>query len=249
MAIKGGKLSLEQRRKISEAAKRNWKNPKIYANTVKSIRNKWKNDPVWKEKMRAVSVRTATKQWKDKRFRKLVSAARKRYWADPKNRENIQKKFKAIWANPKTREANRERLKKLWQDPIYRKKMTALFSSKEFRARVSASLKANANGPHRESTVEGAVVNWARKNKILAFKLDANHYAGAPDRMFLIPNGKIIFIEFKKPDGTAKPSKLQLYIHKQIKKAGYEICVCCDEQKAISLLETAQRIAKNRRRK
>ena len=59
-------------------------------------------------------------------------------------------------------------------------------------------------GRKLEKVVGRKVDAWAKEHKVLSFVLD---YAGWPDRVYLLPNGAHVYIEFKRP-GKA-PRKLQ----------------------------------------
>lgn len=54
-----------------------------------------------------------------------------------------------------------------------------------------------------------------------SIKLLAVHISGIPDRLCLVPMGKIFFAEIK----TTKknPSKIQLVIHKRLRKMGFYV--------------------------
>jgi hypothetical protein len=58
----------------------------------------------------------------------------------------------------------------------------------------------------RESTIEKAVCDHARKNGCMVMKLAGPNQKGQPDRMFL-KNGRVLFLEFKAPG--KKPTALQ----------------------------------------
>ena len=58
-----------------------------------------------------------------------------------------------------------------------------------------------------EKDIEKAVVTWAKANGFLALKFTPKGDKGWPDRIFISPTGKHIWIEFKAPGKT--PTKLQ----------------------------------------
>ena len=58
-----------------------------------------------------------------------------------------------------------------------------------------------------ERTVEQRVTDWAFTQSILVLKFTPQGQRGWPDRMFVLPNGTICFIEFKREN--KKPRKLQ----------------------------------------
>lgn len=55
----------------------------------------------------------------------------------------------------------------------------------------------------------------------LCIKLLSTHLSGLPDRMCLMPRGRIIFVEVKTT--KQKPRKIQLLIHKKLRKLGFVV--------------------------
>lgn len=47
--------------------------------------------------------------------------------------------------------------------------------------------------------------------------------SGLPDRMVLLPGGRLIFVELKSPTGTVKPH--QTVIHNRLRRLGFEVHV------------------------
>lgn len=62
-------------------------------------------------------------------------------------------------------------------------------------------------------------------------KINTRSETGYPDRMFLIPGGRPLFIEFKR-EGE-EPSKKQLYIHEGLRALGYDVEVHDDVDAAL----------------
>ena len=54
-------------------------------------------------------------------------------------------------------------------------------------------------------------------------KLSAVYVAGLPDRMILLPDGIIFFVEVKSTG--KKPTKIQQHIHEKIRRLGFEVYV------------------------
>jgi hypothetical protein len=73
-----------------------------------------------------------------------------------------------------------------------------------------------------EACIERKVAVWAKqKLGVVSVKLTTPGETGYPDRLFLIPGGKPLLIEFKRP-GEQLRSK-QAHIHDLLKKLGYEV--------------------------
>ena len=68
-------------------------------------------------------------------------------------------------------------------------------------------------------------------------KLTTPGDSGYPDRIFWMPRGKPVFIEFKRPG--EKPTKKQDYIHRQLKGLGYEVHTCNNCEHAFNIVRAA----------
>ena len=66
-----------------------------------------------------------------------------------------------------------------------------------------------------EACLEKYAKNKFTKIGCLFYKFASPNKRGVPDDLIVCPNGQVIFIEFKNPNGTGKISKLQ---ELQIKK-------------------------------
>ena len=75
--------------------------------------------------------------------------------------------------------------------------------------------------PALESHTEQRVVTWAKHHGITGLKLNLQGNRGWPDRLFLLHNGKPVFMEFKRVG--ASPTLLQQYNINYLKERGY-IC-------------------------
>jgi hypothetical protein len=77
----------------------------------------------------------------------------------------------------------------------------------------------------RESFIEGALVKEVRKRKGLALKFISPSLAGVPDRIILLPNGKISFVEVKAPRKNMRV--LQIKRKRQLEALGF-LVYCID---------------------
>ena len=59
-----------------------------------------------------------------------------------------------------------------------------------------------------ESDIESAVCRYARANNVLAYKFTSPGHRSVPDRIFIFPSGKVVFIEFKRPGN--RPTEAQV---------------------------------------
>lgn len=59
------------------------------------------------------------------------------------------------------------------------------------------------------------------------------HY---PDRLILLPGGRAVFIEFKRPDSEEKLRFGQRFMKAQLEKLGFEVYVINDESQFADLL-------------
>lgn len=74
-----------------------------------------------------------------------------------------------------------------------------------------------------EREVERALIRAVRKAGGMCLKFVSPGWAGAPDRLCLLPGGRMFFAEVKRPGG--KPRPLQQKRHDELRKLGYEVKV------------------------
>lgn len=77
-----------------------------------------------------------------------------------------------------------------------------------------------------ERTIEASVVKYAKDRGVEVVKLNGMGKQGLPDRMFLGPKGRVLFIEFKRPG--KEPTELQAHIHAKWDKLGHRVYVVDD---------------------
>ena len=86
-----------------------------------------------------------------------------------------------------------------------------------------------------ERTIENRVVKLAKERwGIISRKMNGMGFNSWPDRMFLIPNGRPLFIEFKRPGNVVTPD--QAALHVRLRSAGYDVSVCDDAEQALIII-------------
>lgn len=78
----------------------------------------------------------------------------------------------------------------------------------------------------REKTLEHKFVMEVKRTGGLAPKLVSPGFDGMPDRLLLLPRGKVAFVEVKAPG--QKPRPLQLSRHKLLTGLGFRVFVLDD---------------------
>ena len=75
----------------------------------------------------------------------------------------------------------------------------------------------------REKQIEQKLIKAVKSSGGLALKLVSPGFDGIPDRMVLMPKGRIAFVEVKAPG--KKPRQLQLSRHKLLRRMGFKVYV------------------------
>ena len=78
-----------------------------------------------------------------------------------------------------------------------------------------------------EKTIEKYFKTKIESNGGLCIKL--NGFVGIPDRLILLPSGRMFFVEFKKKD--EKPRKIQRIMHDKLEGLGFKVYVIDDKDK------------------
>jgi len=93
-----------------------------------------------------------------------------------------------------------------------------------------------------ENSIEQRVIEWARDNDVLHLKLNTLGRTGWPDRLFITPDGGIIWVEFKRPG--EEPRGLQDYVHRQLLKHKQIVYVGTDSSVTINFLQACMDAAR-----
>ena len=75
----------------------------------------------------------------------------------------------------------------------------------------------------RESFIEEKLTKAVKQNGGVCWKFTSLGTAGVPDRIILMPEGRIAFVEVKAPG--EKPRPLQLSRHKLLRRLGFQVYV------------------------
>lgn len=73
----------------------------------------------------------------------------------------------------------------------------------------------------REATIEHRLVTGVKKAGGWALKFVSPGHAGVPDRIVLLPEGRLIFVELKTKTGRLTP--LQIETHNKLRDLGFEV--------------------------
>jgi hypothetical protein len=74
-----------------------------------------------------------------------------------------------------------------------------------------------------EKQIEQKLVAEVRRRGGMALKFVSPSYSGMPDRLVLLPDGKMAFVEVKAPG--QKPRPLQVKRHAMLRKLGFKVFV------------------------
>ena len=77
-----------------------------------------------------------------------------------------------------------------------------------------------------EKTIESALVQAVRRRGGLALKFVSPGLNGVPDRLILMPGGRMAFVELKAPG--KKPRPLQEHRFEQLRRLGFSVFVVDD---------------------
>lgn len=72
----------------------------------------------------------------------------------------------------------------------------------------------------REQALEQKIVSSIKAKNGMCFKWVSPGFTGVPDRIAVMPGGRIIFIEVKRPDGKGRLSTRQKRVGDQLRALG-----------------------------
>jgi len=90
----------------------------------------------------------------------------------------------------------------------------------------------------REKTIEQKFVMEVKHIGGLALKFTSPGFDGVPDRIVLLPGGKMAFVEVKAPG--EKPRPLQLARHRLLRRLGFRVYVLDDESQIGGIVDEIQ---------
>lgn len=90
----------------------------------------------------------------------------------------------------------------------------------------------------REKTIEQKFRAAVKAAGGLALKFASPGFDGVPDRLALLPGGRMAFVEVKAPG--KKPRPLQLARHRQFRQLGFKVYVLDDEGQIGGMVDEIQ---------
>ncbi len=86
-----------------------------------------------------------------------------------------------------------------------------------------------------EKQIENKLINAVKKSGGIALKFVSPSFAGMPDRLVLLPDGKIAFVELKA--NGKKPRPIQMSRHRLLKSLGFKVYVIDDVEQIGGVLD------------
>lgn len=90
----------------------------------------------------------------------------------------------------------------------------------------------------REKTIEQKLVTAVKHHGGICPKFVSPGFDGMPDRLVLMPKGRIAFVEVKAPN--KKPRALQLARHRKLRSLGFKVYVLDDKEKIGEIIDEIQ---------
>lgn len=86
-----------------------------------------------------------------------------------------------------------------------------------------------------EKDIEARVVRYAKENGILVRKMNGQGFRGWPDRLFILPNRQVFWIEFKVPGGKLGPA--QEVVIGDLTDMRHDVYVCDDVARGKAIID------------
>ena len=86
-----------------------------------------------------------------------------------------------------------------------------------------------------EKQIEQALVREVKKRGGICPKLISPGFSGVPDRLALLPGGKMAFVEVKAPGENPRP--LQMARHRLLRRLGFKVYVLDDESQIGGIID------------
>ena len=86
-----------------------------------------------------------------------------------------------------------------------------------------------------EKQIEQALVREVKKRGGICPKLTSPGFSGMPDRMILLPGGRMAFVEAKAPGERPRP--LQMARHRLLRRLGFKVYVLDDESQIGGIID------------
>jgi hypothetical protein len=86
-----------------------------------------------------------------------------------------------------------------------------------------------------ESRIEELLVRKIKQAGGWALKLVSPGNAGVPDRLVLLPGGRVIFVELKTETGSLSP--LQVDVHRRLRELGMDVVTLYGRDEVLSFVE------------
>lgn len=89
-----------------------------------------------------------------------------------------------------------------------------------------------------ESRIEALLVRKIKQAGGWALKLVSPGNAGVPDRLVLLPGGRIFFVELKTEAGRLSP--LQVDVHRRLRELGMDVVTLYGRDQVLSFVEEVE---------
>ncbi|WP_427113099.1 VRR-NUC domain-containing protein [Megasphaera sueciensis] len=90
----------------------------------------------------------------------------------------------------------------------------------------------------REKVIEQKLATAVKKAGGMALKFVSSGFDGMPDRLVLLPGGRIAFVEVKAPGKKSRP--LQLARHRMLRELGFRVYVIDSADQIGGMLDAIQ---------